>query len=295
VIEHPRFFRADCHESRGNADGHDERGNERCGSVFATASDAMAQHVGERLADARTGWFERATQWLTAREPGTGPLALPAGSVAMVVSLFVKLFAQLIAALTPYALAVSRGLAVIVSIAGICLLLVPGRTRDALAWMVGPMAWTHLWSLLFIVWYPLETLATDALAALPLGETASGALSSQAVMRFVFAAGYGSLPFLAWKLAFGGLARSMPRMGLDRLVAPARNFVANQVRRLGPRSAPTTRAAPRAPRGSAGGLPANLRAASATRAGRAGLAGSGARSGARASSAPPPSSGPSVS
>ena len=255
------------------------RGNDRCGTVFAVASDAMSLHVRERLARVEPGFLERAGQWITGREPGTGPLAFPAASIGMVVSLFVKLFAQLVAALTPYALAVSRGLAVIMSIAGIYLLLVPGRTRDAMAWMVGPMVWVHLWAILFFIWYPLETVATDALAALPIGEPADAALSSQAVMRFVFAAGYASLPFLAWKLTFGGLARSMPKMGLDRMVAPARNFVANQVRRLGPRSSQAARTTTRAVRSTAAALPANRRSAGIARSGRAGPSGSAGNTG----------------
>lgn len=236
------------------------RGELRCQTVLAGAGEAMVHAIDpDRVAPGNEGGLlARATRWATAREPGTGPLAFPAAAVATVVSLFIKLFAQMIAALTPWALAVSRGLAAVVSVAGIYLLLVPGRARDALAWMIGPMIWAHLWATFFLVWYPIEGIAMDALAAVPLVAPMTDALSAQAVMRFVLASGYAALPFLAWKVTFGGLARAMPRMGLDRLAAPARAVLANQIRRLGPRAPTQSRGGVRAPLPRAGSAAAGL-------------------------------------
>ena len=218
------------------------RGDTRCSLAFATSSAAV--ELTANSGDHNTGgasWSEALLSWLSGQTPGQGPIALIAAAIAEIGSLVIKLFAQMSASLTPYALALARGLAVILAIPGVYLMLVPGRFRDACGWLVGPMVWVHLWTVLFLIWYPFETIATDAAAALPYLESPSAVMAAHGVVRFAFATGYLSLPIIAWRITFGGLGRITPRMGLDRLMAPARNYLATQIRRLAPRAPAVSR------------------------------------------------------
>jgi len=210
-------------------------GNDYCAGTFAASAQAMSQYVANRDPHSVAPWYERVWQWFDGSEPGSGPVAMIAAAVASLVSVLFKLMAQMVASLTPYALAAARAVAVLLAVLGIYLLLIPGRTRDAIGLMVGPIAWVHIWTLLFIVWYPLETAGSQAAGRLPLAGATTGTVAARAVVRFVFAAGYASLPYVAWKIVFGGLSRTVPRLPLDRLVAPARNYVTGQIRKLLPR------------------------------------------------------------
>jgi hypothetical protein len=244
------------------------RGDSDCAGVFGVSAHAMESYITNR--DPAAPWYERVLAWVGSSEPGSGPVALVAAAVGSIVSVLMKLLAHMVASLTPYALAAARAIAVLLGVLGIYLLLVPGRIRDGLALMVGPMAWVHIWTILFVIWYSLETIGDEAASRLPIQDSPGADVAARAVVRFVLAVGYASLPYIAWKIVFGGLSRTVPRLPLDRLVVPARNYMVRQAKSLLPRdtagrrvagvrgaNSPRSGTGPATPAGSRRSIPSN--------------------------------------
>jgi hypothetical protein len=145
-----------------------------------------------------------------------------AGSIAFVVGALMTLFAKLVAALTPFAIAMARAVTIIVSILGIYVMLLPGRFGDAIKWMIGPIAWANVWSVLFMFWWKVSEFFNDWGHRLFWGSDGLGdGISSAAVIGFVTAVGYTALPHIAWKLVFAMPERLMPHGGVGSMLTPA--------------------------------------------------------------------------
>jgi len=192
-----------------------------CLSEFAAGVPALGQEVDSL--DARNkGWWSRTKDWFQG-----GLWRNIGGTLAYIVGCFMTLFAKLVAVLTPFGIAMARAVAIILSILGIYLLLLPGRVGEGIKWMIGPIAWAHVWGVLFIFWWKIsEAFLTWGRQVFWDATTLSGdGISGAAVIQFVVAVGYTSLPVMAWHLVFSMPERLMPRGGVGAMISPATRVI----------------------------------------------------------------------
>ena len=167
-----------------------------CQHAFVTAVASRADAVTEQddaVKDTKPNWWQR-FKGNFLRSTG--------GGVAWTVAKLFGVFAQVVAALTPYAIAMGRSIAVVVSLLGLFIMLLPNRAKDGILLLLGPIAYVNLWGILFVFWWWVaEKLADWSLGSQGAWFTGEGS-SARAVADFVVATGYVSLPMIAWKLVF---------------------------------------------------------------------------------------------
>lgn len=154
-----------------------------------------------------------------------------AGSIAYIVGAFMSIFAKLVASLMPFAIAMARSIAIVISVLGIYLLLLPSRVGDSIKWMIGPIAWVHVWSVLYLFWWKFSEFILDYGEQLFWDASAftGDGISSAAVIQFTAAVVYTALPVIAWAIVFGLPERLAPRGGVGNMISP----VTQSARHLG--------------------------------------------------------------
>jgi hypothetical protein len=220
-------------------------------------------------------------------------LKQPLATVLLAVaSLLLGALSSLIVAVLPFLLGVAKAIAILTSTVGLWMMLWPGRLRDAISWMVLPVTFVALWSMLFNLWAEVETFLT-AIASV-VGHSDYGSLSAGRIMSIAISVGYLALPAIALSILSGNALRALNHAGarLETALLMAwrtrraamsfgRRWLANSplarrwnqrvYRSVGLGTLRSTRpAAPRAKRPpGAGGVTATGRSKKATRAGSA--------------------------
>ncbi len=118
-----------------------------------------------------------------------------------IASVMLGTLATLVVAILPFTLGVAKTIAILVSTIGCWMLLWPGRARVAVAWMVGPISFVSLWSVLFDLWADIEP-ALSQIGTL-VGGAPHGSWSAGRAMSIAISLGYMGLPSLALGIVYG--------------------------------------------------------------------------------------------
>jgi hypothetical protein len=138
----------------------------------------------------------------------TSLLQQPISSLLLLVtSLLLKALSTLVVSVLPFALGIAKALAILVSMLGTWLLLWPGRARVALTWMLGPISFVSLWSVLFNLWADIEP-GLSQLASL-VQSSDHGSWSAVDAMSIAISLGYMGLPSLALGVVYGQSGRAL--------------------------------------------------------------------------------------
>jgi hypothetical protein len=124
-----------------------------------------------------------------------------------ITALLLKALSTLVVSVLPFTLGIAKTMAILISTIGVWLLLWPGRTRIALTWMVGPISFVTLWSVLFNLWAEIEPAL--ALVSWTVGGSDHGSWSAQAAMSIAISLGYMGLPSLALGVVYGETGRAL--------------------------------------------------------------------------------------
>ena len=122
-------------------------------------------------------------------------------------ALMLSALSTLVVSVLPFALGVAKSMAILISIIGPWLLLWPGRAHVALSWMVGPIAFVSLWSVLFNLWSDIEPALMQV--AWAIGDADYGSYSARRLMSIAIALGYMGLPSLALGIVYGESGRAL--------------------------------------------------------------------------------------
>jgi hypothetical protein len=128
-----------------------------------------------------------------------------------VASLLLGALASLVVAVLPFLLGIAKALAILMSGVGLWMMLWPGRLWDAISWMVLPVAFVALWSLLFNVWADVETFLT-AIASV-VSHSDYGSFSAGRIMSIAISVGYLGLPAIALSILSGNALRALNHAG----------------------------------------------------------------------------------
>ena len=118
-----------------------------------------------------------------------------------IASVMLGTLATLVVSVLPFTLGVAKTIAILVSTIGCWMLLWPGRARVAVAWMVGPISFVSLWSVLFDLWADIEP-ALSQIGSL-VGGAPHGSWSAGRAMSIAISLGYMGLPTLALGIVYG--------------------------------------------------------------------------------------------
>jgi hypothetical protein len=139
-------------------------------------------------------------------------LKQPLATVLLAVaSLLLAALASLIVAVLPFLLGVAKAIAILTSSIGLWMMLWPGRLRDAISWMVLPVAFVALWSLLFNLWADVETFLS-AIGSI-VGHSEYGSFSAGRIMSIAISIGYLGLPAMALSILSGNALRALNHAG----------------------------------------------------------------------------------
>jgi hypothetical protein len=139
-------------------------------------------------------------------------LKQPLATVLLAVaSLLLGALASLIVAVLPFLLGVAKVIAILMSSIGMWMLLWPGRLRDAISWMVMPVAFVALWSILFNLWADVETFLTAIASAVSHADY--GSFSAGRIMSIAVSVGYLGLPAIALSILSGNALRALDHAG----------------------------------------------------------------------------------
>jgi hypothetical protein len=122
-------------------------------------------------------------------------------------SLMLATLSSLVLSVLPFALGVAKSMAILISVIGTWMLLWPGRERIALSWMVGPISFVSLWSVLFNIWSDLEPGLTQIATAV--SDSYEGSYSARRLMSIAISLGYMGLPSLALGVVYGESGRAL--------------------------------------------------------------------------------------
>lgn len=178
---------------------------QRFGAAACQASQApLIEASGAlRVAPADRYNQDSATTWLKQ------PIATLLLTVA---SLLLGTLASLVVAVLPFLLGTAKAIAILMSSIGLWMLLWPGRFREAISWMVLPVAFVALWTLLFNLWMDVETYLTSIASVV--GHSDYGSFSAGRIMSIAISAGYLSLPAIALSILSGNTLRSLNHAGM---------------------------------------------------------------------------------
>jgi len=130
-----------------------------------------------------------------------------ATTLLAVAALLLGALASLVVAVLPFLLGVAKALAILLSSIGVWMLLWPGRLRDALSWMVFPVAFVALWGILFNLWAEVESFLT-AIGSV-VGHSDYASLSAGRIMSIAISVGYLGLPAIALSILSGNALRAL--------------------------------------------------------------------------------------
>jgi len=122
-------------------------------------------------------------------------------------SMMLATLSSLVVSVLPFALGVAKSMAILISVIGTWMLLWPGRARIALSWMVGPISFVSLWSVLFNIWSDIEPALTQI--AIAVSDSDSGSFSARRLMSIAISLGYMGLPSLALGVVYGESGRAL--------------------------------------------------------------------------------------
>ena len=166
-----------------------------CASAMAPLVEASSKlHVPDADRYNTVSW----TTWL--QQPLTTTLLT-------ITSLLMGALSTLVVSVLPFALGVAKAMAILISTIGVWVLLWPGRGRVALSWMVGPIAFVSLWTILFNIWADIEPGLAQIAAAV--GHAEHGSFSAMRAMSIAIALGYLGLPSLALGIVYGESGRAL--------------------------------------------------------------------------------------
>lgn len=190
-----------------------------CKRSFAPAYASTAQAVSaqdETVSGPKLGF------WATLR----GDIYRVLGALlGWLVGSVMNVFANLVAGITPFGLAMARTIAVLLSLLGVFVMLLPGRAKQGIVLLIGPITFANLWGLFFILWWWIsERLLQwgDGLWDNP-AQFGDG-VGAMAVIKFVVASGYALLPMIAWRVVFDQVERMAMGRGMAGLLTPAGNL-----------------------------------------------------------------------
>lgn len=193
--------------SAGSTLARDDAARAAIGSLCQRSGDtlcrgAMAPLIGAsthlRVAEADRYNTRSWTTWLQQ------PIAT---TLLTITALLLSTLASLVVAVLPFALGVAKSMAILISLIGAWLLLWPGRARVALSWMVGPISFVSLWSVLFDLWSDLEPALTQI--AWVIGAADDSSYSARRLMSIAISLGYMGLPSLALGVVYGESGRAL--------------------------------------------------------------------------------------
>jgi len=128
-----------------------------------------------------------------------------------VTSLLLSALASLVVAVLPFLLGVAKAIAILMSTIGLWMMLWPGRLRDAISWMVLPVAFVALWDVLFNLWAQVETYLSAIGSAVSHANDSS--FSAGRIMSIAISIGYLGLPSIALAVLSGNALRALNHAG----------------------------------------------------------------------------------
>jgi hypothetical protein len=142
----------------------------------------------------------------------TSWLKQPLATVLLAVaSLLLGALASLVVAVLPFLLGIAKVIAILMSSIGMWMLLWPGRLRDAISWMVLPVAFVAVWSILFNLWADVETFLT-AIASI-VSHSDYGSFSAGRIMSIAISIGYLGMPAIALSILSGNALGALDHAG----------------------------------------------------------------------------------
>jgi hypothetical protein len=139
-------------------------------------------------------------------------LKQPIATVLLAVAaLLLSALSSLVVAVLPFLLGTAKAIAILMSTIGLWMMLWPGRLRDAISWMVLPVAFVALWGLLFNLWSDLESFLS-AIGSI-VGHSDYGSFSAGRIMSVAISVGYLGLPAVALSILSGNALRALNHAG----------------------------------------------------------------------------------
>lgn len=176
---------------------------------------SLCQRLGDEACAAAQSPLARASQSL--RVPSrddynsagwTTLVRQPLATVLLAItSLLLDALSSIVVAVLPFLLGVAKALAILLSVFGTWMLLWPGRLREALGWMVLPIAFVSMWSILFALWAEVESFLSAIASSV--GHADGGSLSAGRIMSIAIALGYLGLPAMAAAVLSGQAWRAL--------------------------------------------------------------------------------------
>jgi hypothetical protein len=176
---------------------------------------SLCQRLGDAACAASQAPLVRASQALRVAAPDpyntTGSITLfkqPIATLLLAItSLILDALSSIVVAVLPFLLGVGKAIAILMSVVGVWMLLWPGRLREAIGWMVLPIAFVSLWAILFGLWADVESFLTAIASAV--GHSDSGSLSAGRIMSIAISLGYLGLPAMAASVLSGNAWRAL--------------------------------------------------------------------------------------
>jgi hypothetical protein len=176
---------------------------------------SLCQRLGDEACAAAQAPLARASQSLQVptkdayNSPGWTTLFRQPLATALlaVTSLLLDTLSSIVVAVLPFLLGVAKALAILMSVVGVWMLLWPGRLGEAIGWMVLPIAFVSLWSILFALWADVESFLS-AIAS-TVGHADDGSLSAGRIMSIAISLGYLGLPAMAAAVLSGHAWRAL--------------------------------------------------------------------------------------
>jgi len=176
---------------------------------------SLCQRLGDAACAASQSPLVRASQSLRVASPdpyntasSITLLKQPIATLLLAItSLILDALSSIVVAVLPFLLGVGKAIAILMSVVGVWMLLWPGRLREAIGWMVLPIAFVSLWAILFGLWSDVESFLS-AIAS-TVGHSDSGSLSAGRIMSIAISLGYLGLPAMAASVLSGNAWRAL--------------------------------------------------------------------------------------
>lgn len=200
----------DYYQSMGNAEVMVYRAHMQSDPELAKELDAACAETGKDTCGQLLNNVNSAVSQRTASDndaSNTVPSELAGGISGIILKIFAVVayvVTAFIMAVMPAVISIAKMFALILSVVGIFVMLIPGREVIGLEWMIAPITWVNVWNVLYLLFWKVST-NIDKVGALI---DASGldqrihALNTTALISIVEAAGYIELPVIAWHIVF---------------------------------------------------------------------------------------------
>lgn len=212
----------DYYQAMGNAEVAVYHAHMQSDPALAKELDAACAETGKQTCGQLLNNVNSAVSQRTASDndaSNTVPSEIAGGITGIllaVLRVFAYVFTTFILAIMPVVLSVAKMFTLVLSVAGIFIMLIPGRELIGLEWMIAPITWTNVWNVLYLLTWKLFT-NLDKLGALI---DAAGlnqrihAFNATSMISLVEVAAYIELPLIAWHIVF----RSAGALGVGAAV-----------------------------------------------------------------------------